>query len=243
MADQTRHQSPQTPQHAQGFDPFHTSGVDPASHADDPYARIDVRVDTPGREGLTGTTPATLYKPLPVRDQITIPPDGRPPEQQPAWRRDFPIDWPQDQYVARRDFAKFMVLTSLAFAVGQVWIGVQNYLRRRRGRPTIRQIAKFDDIPVGRAITFNYPEAHDPCLLVRTSPDAVVAFSQSCTHLSCSVVPQVEQNCIHCPCHEGYFDLQSGRPIAGPPRRPLAKINLDVRQGVVYATGVERRTV
>ena len=85
---------------------------------------LDATVSDAAREGLTGTTPATLYKPLPVRDQITIPPDGRPPEVQPAWRRDFPIDWPQDQYVARRDFSKFMVLTSLAFFVGQVWIGV-----------------------------------------------------------------------------------------------------------------------
>ena len=42
------------------------------------------------------------------------------PVEPPKWRRDFPIDSPQDQYVARRDFMKFMVLTSLAFAVGQV---------------------------------------------------------------------------------------------------------------------------
>src|SRR5579875_3286117 len=30
----------------------------------------------------------------------------------PAWRQDFPIDWPQDHYVARRDFTKFLVLTA-----------------------------------------------------------------------------------------------------------------------------------
>ena len=48
----------------------------------------------------------------------------------------------------------------------------------------------------------------------------LVAFSQQCTHLSCAVVPQPEQNRLFCPCHEGAFDLQSGRPIAGPPNRP-----------------------
>ena len=36
--------------------------------------------------------------------------------EQPAWRRDFPIDVPQEQYVARRDFTRFMMLTSAAFA-------------------------------------------------------------------------------------------------------------------------------
>ena len=65
-------------------------------------------------------------------NRSTKAPDGRPLEAQPAWRRDFPIDWPQDAYVERRDFVKFMVLTSAAFAIGQLWIGAQNWWRRRR---------------------------------------------------------------------------------------------------------------
>ena len=115
--------------------------------ADDGLDAIDPLVDSPGREGLTGTAPATLYKPLPERDQITLPPDGRPPSEQPPWRQDFPIDWPQDQYVARRDFSKFMVLTSFAFVVGQVWIGVQNWFRRRRGTPPIAKVADLAAVP------------------------------------------------------------------------------------------------
>jgi hypothetical protein len=75
----------------------------------DPRAAIDVRVDSPAREGLTGTAPANLYAPLQEREEITIPPDFRPADAQPAWRRDFPIDWPQDQYIERRDFMKFLV--------------------------------------------------------------------------------------------------------------------------------------
>jgi Rieske Fe-S protein len=47
---------------------------------------------------------------------------------------------------------------------------------------------------------------------------------------------------LHCPCHEGLFDLRSGRPIAGPPRRPLPRIVLEVRERDVYAIGVEQRT-
>jgi Rieske Fe-S protein len=214
------------------------------AHAhDDPRAQLDPLLDGPGREGLTGTAPATLYGHLPVRDQITIPPDGRPDEAQPQWRHDFPIDWPQDQYVARRDFSKFLVLTSLAFVVGQVTIGVQNVFRRRRGEPAIRKVAALADVPVGSSIVFQYPAEHDPCLLIRPSENVLLAYSQSCTHLACAVVPRIPDNCIHCPCHNGYFDLATGRPIAGPPRRPLPKIRLKVRQGVVYATGVERSMV
>jgi hypothetical protein len=98
---------------------------------------LDVRVDSPQREGLTGTTPQDAYTTPRDPEMITRPPDGRPLHYQPQWRKDFPVDWPQDHYVARRDFAKFMVLTSLAFVVGQLWIGVQNTWRRRRGAPPI----------------------------------------------------------------------------------------------------------
>ena len=63
---------------------------------------IDARIDTPGREGLTGTAPASVYRPLRDPEQVTTAPDGRPMEGQPAWRTDFPIDWPQDAYVERR---------------------------------------------------------------------------------------------------------------------------------------------
>ena len=38
--------------------------------------------------------------------------------EQPKWRRDFPIDWAQDEYVSRRELVKFMVLTSAALTVG-----------------------------------------------------------------------------------------------------------------------------
>jgi Rieske Fe-S protein len=175
------------------------------------------------------------------REQITIPPDGRPPEEQPAWRQDFPIDWPQDQYVERRDFVKFLVLTSAAMTVGQLWIAAQNWIRRRQGHAPIRRIASTDQIAVGGVLVFNYPEAHDPCVLIRLADKELVAYSQKCTHLSCAVIPRPERGDIHCPCHEGYFDLRTGRPTAGPPPRPLPRITLDVRGRDIYATGIESR--
>jgi len=215
---------------------------------DDPGALVDIRIDTPGREGLTGTTPASIYKPARDPEQVTIPPDGRPLDQQPKWRQDFPIDWPQDQYVARRDFTKFMVLTSFAFAVGQLWIIGQNWFRRRAGKPEIRRIAALSELAVGQVVVFHYPGEADNCILIRTregDADGVglLAYSQKCTHLACAVIPDVEQEVIHCPCHEGFFDLRTGNVLAGPPPRPLPRILLEIRGDDVYATGIERRTV
>jgi Rieske Fe-S protein len=208
----------------------------------DPLTLVDPALNTPGREGLTGTTPANLYAPILDREQVTIAPDFAPREAQPAWRQDFPIDWPQDLYVERRDFMKFMVLTSAALTVGHLWIGLQNWVRQRRGQPPVRRIASLDDVAVGRVIGFRYPNEHEPCLLVRLSTSEIVAFGQKCTHLSCAVVPQLQDAMFYCPCHEGRFDLRSGVPTAGPPRRPLTRVLLEIRGSDVYAVGVEERT-
>jgi nitrite reductase/ring-hydroxylating ferredoxin subunit len=169
----------------------------------------------------------------------TIAPDGLPLIDQPAWRQDFPIDWPQDHFVARRDFTRFLVLASLPFALVQLGIGVLNWFRRRREQPPVKAIAPLSDIPVGGVLSFAYPNEDAPCLLLRPDEDTLRAFSQKCTHLGCAVTPELEQQCFLCPCHRGYFALDTGRPLAGPPRRPLPRITLEVRRGVLYATGVE----
>jgi Rieske Fe-S protein len=174
-----------------------------------------------------------------VAKKSTVAPNGLPMIDQPAWRQDFPIDWPRDRFVARRDFTKFLALTSLPFALVQVGIGLLNWFHRHRRQPTAKAIAPLADIPVGGVHAFAYPEAHDPCLLLRPDEHTLLAFSQKCTHLGCAVTPELDRNCFFCPCHKGYFALDSGRPLAGPPRRPLPHITLETRDGVLFATGVE----
>src|SRR6186713_325547 len=136
--------------------------------ADHPRQRLDVRIESNAREALTGTAPANIYGRLQDAEQVTIAPDWRPMDEQPAWRTDFPIDWPQDHYVERRDVMKFMVLTSLAFTVGQFWIALQNWQRRLRGRPELMRLASVDQLPVGSTHVFAYPNQHDPCILIRS---------------------------------------------------------------------------
>lgn len=175
-------------------------------------------------------------------DRVTIPPDRRPLAEQPKWRQDFPIDWPEDEYVSRRDLVKFIVLTSLAFVTGQFWlVGKEMLAPARRALPPL-PIAGVDDLPVGGSLVFAYPEGdHTPRLLIRTGETSFVAYDQQCTHLLCPVVPHVEEGTLHCPCHNGFFDLETGQPTAGPPRRPLARVTLDVRGGTIYATGLEHQ--
>ena len=175
-------------------------------------------------------------------DNLSLPPDGRPMELAPRWRKDFPIDIPRDEYIARRDFAKFMVLTSFAFAVGQVWIVAQNLLRRRMAAPPIQSIARVADVPIGGTRLFSYPDEGSHAILVRLSEERFVAYDQQCTHLLCPVVAQPEAGRLHCPRHNGNFDLETGDVISGPPERPLPRINVEERAGTVYATGIEVRS-
>lgn len=172
-----------------------------------------------------------------------IGPDGRPHSEQPRWRQDFPIDTAEDNYVSRRDFAKFLVLTSGAFVVGQLTIAGKALIDVGRIAPSAMAVVKIDQLPVGAAKAFAYPGPTDACLLVRLDEVTFVAFSQECTHLSCAVVPEPDKHRFFCPCHNGSFDIATGVPTGGPPRRPLPRIVLEERGGTIYATGVELRTI
>jgi Rieske Fe-S protein len=215
---------------------------------DDPQRRfeedllLDRSVSSPGREGLAGTAPSELYGRAGPSEDFTKPPDGSRPDEQPQWRQDFPIDWPHDQYVARRDFAKFLVLISGSFTAGQAWIAAKHVLRQTN-TPARMRIAAVADVPVGSWTQFRYPAENDPCILVRLGEEQFVAYSQQCTHLSCAVIPEMDQGRFRCPCHEGFFDIATGRNVAGPPPRPLPRIELSIENGQIWATGVDERTV
>jgi Rieske Fe-S protein len=217
--------------------------------AHDPQSRfeedltLDPRIDSPGREGLTGTARGDIYEPTRDPEDVTVGPDHRPMPEQPRWRRDFAIDWPEDNFVARRDFAKFLVLTSGAFVAGQAWIAAHSLVRSKRTPPGRMKIGAVSAIAPGTAVMFAYPTPRDPCLLIRTRDGKLLAYSQKCTHLSCAVVPKIDEGIIHCPCHEGIFELATGRNIAGPPPRPLPVIELDVIGDEIFATAVKERTV
>ncbi|KAA0213078.1 MAG: Rieske (2Fe-2S) protein [Leptolyngbya sp. PLA3] len=132
------------------------------------------------------------------------------------------------------------MLISGSFVAGQAWIALKT-LGGNGDASGPRAIARVDEIAVGQAAVFNYPGEHDSCLLVRAGEHEFLAYSNKCSHLSCPVTPDVKAGKLNCPCHHGFFDLATGRPLAGPPRRPLPRIVLEVREGTVYATGVEER--
>ena len=164
-----------------------------------------------------------------------------PPPQSPSLPMNgFPINWEDEHQVTRRTFVTFLLLLSTTFVASTGFIGLFNWLRRRQ-EPQLAplRIALLQEIPIGGAKLFHYPTASDPCLLIRASAERVLAYSQKCTHLSCPVLYQAAVQEFYCPCHAGRFAVADGRPIAGPPKRPLPRIKLNVSGDEIWAIGVQ----
>ena len=161
--------------------------------------------------------------------------------QEPLWSEEFPIDAASERYVARRQFAKFLVLGSAGMVVGQLWIAAKPGPTAKSDHPR-RPVAKVGEIPIGGVKLFTYPDEHEPCILVRLSDDEYVAYEQKCTHLSCVVYFDAPSREIRCPCHVGRFGAKDGRVIAGPPPRPLPRIVLEREGDLLIATGIDLQT-
>ena len=156
----------------------------------------------------------------------------------PIWRRDFPYTTEGEEEVTRREFARYLVLSSVAFAGGSSIVSLWASLRRvNTGEPT--PIVELDALAVGASHLFGYPTDKDPAILVRPERDLILGFSQKCTHLGCVVFWSPDDRHFECPCHEGYFNLE-GAPIAGPPERPLTRIDVEVRDGMIWALGTDK---
>ena len=152
---------------------------------------------------------------------------------------DFSIEWEQDAYVSRREFFKFITLASGGLAVGSAALAGWASTRRSERRFEAVLIPGAAELPAGSSLAFAYPRANDLCLLIRRPDGELAAFSRRCTHLSCPVQFQPERDRFYCPCHNGAFSLADGRVLQGPPPHPLPMIELEIRDGQVWAVGVK----
>lgn len=159
-------------------------------------------------------------------------------DEKPRWREDFPIEWERDHYLTRRELAKFLTLGSGLLGAASLGIAAAGRRWHPPQYPRVR-IARASEIGPGRALAFRYPTSEDPCLLLHLPDGQLVAYSQVCTHLSCAVIYRPAQNLLFCPCHQGAFSSKEGRPIAGPPQRPLPRILIERDGEDLMAVGVE----
>ena len=63
-----------------------------------------------------------------------------------------------------------------------------------------------------------------PALAFRGKDDEPVLISSVCTHLGCTVQNKLNKGRLLCPCHITYFELDTGKVLAGPAKSPLPMI-------------------
>ena len=139
----------------------------------------------------------------------------------------------EEQQLSRREFLDVSVGGALAVGVLAAAGTVVSYLsppqKKMRGAGEAVAVADEEDMPVntGRVVAYGATK-----VVVVHRPSGFVALSAVCTHAGCLVRWDDESERIHCPCHDGYFDLQ-GNVISGPPPSPLKVYRAEVVGGKV----------
>ncbi len=65
-----------------------------------------------------------------------------------------------------------------------------------------------------------------PVIVVKEPDNSIRALEATCTHLSCIVQYEAEDNVIWCACHNGRFNM-AGEVISGPPPRALEEYEVN----------------
>jgi nitrite reductase/ring-hydroxylating ferredoxin subunit len=149
------------------------------------------------------------------------------------WRKEFPYPWDEDEIVTRRDTLRFLLAGSGTLFVATAGLAILGALPKNPDVTAI-PIASVGELAENQWKVFDFPDQYSQGILINLPDHGLVAYSDVCTHLSCAVLYTGDGK-LHCPCHEGLFDAQTGNVISGPPTRPLPLIQLAIENGKIYA--------
>jgi len=154
------------------------------------------------------------------------------------YQAEFPYERDEESQVTRREFCNFLFLTSTALFLGSAgFAGKLAYNASFERRFTPMKIEGSETLAPGTALNFRYPNENDTAILIRAADGEYYAFEQKCTHLTCPVYYAKERDRLECPCHDGGFDVHTGNVLYGPPPRPLGRIEIEERNGEIWAVG------
>jgi Rieske Fe-S protein len=154
------------------------------------------------------------------------------------FQAEFPYERDEEAQVTRREFCNFLGLTSAALFVGAAGFAAKATLDARKSESLVA--ARIDGAELlgpNSSLNFSYPTERDSAILIRTPDGVYRAYGQKCTHLRCPVYYSRDHQRLECPCHEGAFDAATGNVLYGPPPRALDAIEIETRNGQVWAIG------
>jgi len=154
------------------------------------------------------------------------------------YQAEFPYDRSDEAQVTRREFCNFLGLTSAALFLGSGGFAAKAALDSRKTETlAASRVEGAETLVPNSALNFHYPTEKDSAILIRSETGEYHAFGQQCTHLACPVYYERQHKRLECPCHEGAFDAATGDVLYGPPPRPLDVIEIEMRDGTVWAVG------
>ncbi len=116
---------------------------------------------------------------------------------------------------------------------------------RAKGEPGFQPVGPIDSWPVGQWTLVSFEVVNQDGWEKATSrrsvwvrhnagptPDATV-LSPICPHLGCPIGWQSDRSSFVCPCHGGVFDAD-GQNVAGPPPRPMDRLETRVEGGQLF---------
>jgi menaquinol-cytochrome c reductase iron-sulfur subunit len=116
----------------------------------------------------------------------------------------------------------------------------------RKNAPLLTPIARTSDITSAQPTFVTYEQrVRDGWYISTLSKGAwvvskgnneYIVYDPRCTHLNCPYYWDKDKQIFQCPCHGGQFDI-NGNVLAGPPPRPLDRLEHTVQNGSILVTG------
>jgi len=91
-------------------------------------------------------------------------------------------------------------------------------------------LGNASDIPVNHGMLF---EA-DGYVVTQPKAGKFVGFDSLCTHEGCPIDAFDTPGEMDCTCHDSKFKLDSGKPFAGPAKKPIPKKPIIIENGQIY---------
>ena len=134
-------------------------------------------------------------------------------------------------------------------AGGATTVGADGVAEARAGTYPRVRVIDVRGLRVNRPYAFDYPLKGPANVLIDfghrvprgVGPRrSIVAYSTACQHMGCEVDYNRRQRQLVCPCHQTRYDPERlGAIIEGVATRALPRVLLRVRNGAVYAVGVD----
>ena len=141
--------------------------------------------------------------------------------------------------LTRRHLVRLGWITSALVVVGgQLWLLLKLFVAPTTPGEGRGQFAPgaLDTFPVGSVKHFR----KERCIVAH-HPTGLLALSDECTHLKCTVDYLPERQIIFCPCHGAQFST-TGAVLAGPAPRPLDRFAVTVQDGQIVVDTTQRLT-